>query len=682
MMSSFSAKSFGHGDLDCFEGEDDRDLESGLRSSEGLNSTGVSYSVDGLNSGNLRDHSSEKRGNASGGHASGMASGAILKREKNLSTLSIVAPFQKDHYAKLKADFITEMRHLSKLRHPCVTTVMGAVISKKEEPMLVMEFMDYGSLYDLLHNTTMVIEGELLLPILQDIAKGVRFLHAADPRVIHGDLKAANVLVDSKFRAKVADFGLSQKKRVGATGTPFWMAPELLRRETENTTASDVYSFGIILYEVYSRKDPYEDEDYKTVMQLVTDPKVNKRPPVPPACPPQVEILMSDCLVSAPHNRPSFEELDQRLRRLEVDNIEPSGQQTFSLQSRKSSKMQRTDDLLFEVFPQHVAEALRDGRKVEPEHRDIVTIFFSDIVSFTDISGQLSPLKVSDMLDRLYSRFDDISREHDVFKVETIGDAYMAVTNLVKDQPDHARRIAAFSVDAIEAANETLIDLDDELLGRVNIRVGFHSGPVVANVVGSRNPRFCLFGDTVNTASRMESNSKMNRIHCSERAAKLVENQYPEISIKKRGKIQIKGKGEMNTFWINEKGRRRRATEQSVESNCSLASHQSAGSASGMDSHVSDSSHKSEELAKKKSLDNKDAKVPQFIPGSMAKFKKSEEKHTPELSVLAEEDAEEDLGDVDEQKCQDRSVLTFLLAHLDVVLEDMNGEAVTDVEGM
>merc|ERR1712085_233048 len=112
------------------------------------------------------------------------------------------------------------------------------------------------------------------------------------------------------------------------------------------------------------------------------------------------------------------------------------------------------------------------------------------------------------------------------------------------------------------------------------------------------------------------------------------------------------GKGEMNTFWINEKGRRRRATEQSVESNCSLASHQSAGSASGMDSHVSDSSNK------------------------------SEEKHTPELSVLAEEDAEEDLGDVDEQKCQDRSVPTFLLAHLDVVLEDMNGEAVTDVEGM
>lgn len=79
-------------------------------------------------------------------------------------------------------------------------------------------FADHGSLYDLLHNETMIIEGELLLPILRDISQGVRFLHSAEPKVIHGDLKAQNILVDDRFRAKVADFGLSQKKSVGATG--------------------------------------------------------------------------------------------------------------------------------------------------------------------------------------------------------------------------------------------------------------------------------------------------------------------------------------------------------------------------------------------------------------------------------------------------------------------------------
>lgn len=126
-------------------------------------------------------------------------------------------------HSALKADFVNEMRQLSKLRHPCIVSVMGAVTAKGKEPMLVLEFMDMGSLYDLLHNETFPLDGENLLPILRDIAQGVRFLHAASPQVIHGDLKAQNILVDSRFRAKVADFGLSQKKKMGATGTPFWM---------------------------------------------------------------------------------------------------------------------------------------------------------------------------------------------------------------------------------------------------------------------------------------------------------------------------------------------------------------------------------------------------------------------------------------------------------------------------
>ena len=96
----------------------------------------------------------------------------------------------------------------------------GAVVEKRRDPLLVMEFMDRGSLSDLLHNETVDIDGEQILPILRDVASGIRFLHASSPRVLHGDLKARNILVDSKFRAKVTDFGLSQKKRVGASGTP------------------------------------------------------------------------------------------------------------------------------------------------------------------------------------------------------------------------------------------------------------------------------------------------------------------------------------------------------------------------------------------------------------------------------------------------------------------------------
>ena len=131
-------------------------------------------------------------------------------------------------------------------------------------------------------------------------------------------------------------------------------------------------------------------------------------------------------------------------------------------------------------------------------------------------------------------------------------DAFIGVANLVKDQDDHTKRIAQFAIDCIEAARQTQISLDDSTMGHVVICVGFHSGPVIASVVGSRLPKYTILGDSVNTAARMESNSLPERIQCSEQSARLLAKQCPAIPIAPRGKISIKGKGEMVTFWINE----------------------------------------------------------------------------------------------------------------------------------
>eukprot|EP00980_Cylindrotheca_fusiformis_P000763 scaffold183_cov112-Cylindrotheca_fusiformis.AAC.2 len=525
--------------------------EKGMLKPKGSVDTGSLNSSEGLLS------KSQKNGKRHSGSGSVAESGSMGQSVSSFSVLQCTSDGKKSTIAigslessrsKLRKNFIKEMRVLSKLRHSCIATIMGAVLERGSEPMLIMEYMDHGSLYDVLHNETMHIESNLLLHILQDVSQGMRFLHSSIPQVIHCDIKSANILVDSRFRAKVADFGLSHEKYInGITGTAYWMAPELLRGESGNTTASDVYAFGIVLYEIYSRREPYDGEDPTTVLHLVADKLVQKRPPIPQHMPAQIQSLMQDCIQNDASLRPTFQEIDMRLKRMDIGEV-----RTLSDDPKRATDAASSISL-FDIFPPHVAEALRDGRAVEPEHRDMVTIFFSDIVGFTQLSAELPPRKVALLLNRLYTKFDALSRKHDVFKVETIGDAYMAVTNLVRNQErDHAKRIAEFAIDAVREANETLVDEEDPLKGYVNIRLGFHSGSVVADVVGTRNLRYCLFGDSVNTASRMESSSKPNRIHCSLASAEILAKQCPSLPVKSRGLIPIKGKGEMHTCWVNE----------------------------------------------------------------------------------------------------------------------------------
>ena len=197
------------------------------------------------------------------------------------------------------------------------------------------------------------------------------------------------------------------------------MAPELLRGETTNTPSSDVYALGIVLYEVSSREDPYKGEITKDVLKLVADPVVNKRPLVPKGCPSDAEALFRDCVRANPIERPTAEEISVRLDKLEPEKF--VFETRDSLRRRTSVAKQGTtaEDLLSQLFPEHIARALREGRKVEPEPHDCVTVYFSDIVSYTNISSDLTPTKVSSLLDRLYTKFDALTDIHDVFKVRS-----------------------------------------------------------------------------------------------------------------------------------------------------------------------------------------------------------------------------------------------------------------------
>ena len=175
-----------------------------------------------------------------------------------------------------------------------------------------------------------------------------------------------------------------------------------------------MYSVGIIFYEIYSRGDPYEGEDFKQVLRKVCDRRVNKRPHVPSSTPRKMQDLMKRLWSPDASSRPQAKDLDMILMDLNMEDAEP-----LTVDQQKASTERRTGDMLYEIFPKKIADDLKAGKKIEPESHDLVTVVFSDIIHFTDISRELSPLKVSNMLDRLYVSFDKIARKHNIFKVES-----------------------------------------------------------------------------------------------------------------------------------------------------------------------------------------------------------------------------------------------------------------------
>lgn len=182
---------------------------------------------------------------------------------------------------------------------------------------------------------------------------------------------------------------------------------------------------------------------------------------------------------------------------------------------------------------------------------DSVSILFSDVVTFTEICSRITPMEVVSMLNAMYSIFDTLTEQNNVYKVETIGDAYMVVSGAPEKDLNHAEKVCDMALDMIEA----ITDLKDPSTGQhLKIRVGVHSGAVVAGIVGLKMPRYCLFGDSVNTASRMESTSLAMKIHISQSTKDLL---GPSYKVEERGEIDVKGKGCMKTYWLEERENRK-----------------------------------------------------------------------------------------------------------------------------
>ncbi|XP_071509394.1 uncharacterized protein [Diadema antillarum] len=208
----------------------------------------------------------------------------------------------------------------------------------------------------------------------------------------------------------------------------------------------------------------------------------------------------------------------------------------------------RTDTLLYQMLPVSVAENLKRNQIVHAENFSSATILFSDIVGFTRICSESSPLQVVEMLNNVYTNFDSRIDTYNVYKVETIGDAYMVVSGVPQRNGNkHASEIALMALDLLNCIKGLVIPHRPRT--KMTLRIGIHTGAVVAGIVGSKMPRYCLFGETVNIASKMESNGLPNRIQISDNCHRVL-NITGGYTMVRREEVLLTDKGPMTTYWL------------------------------------------------------------------------------------------------------------------------------------
>ena len=206
-------------------------------------------------------------------------------------------------------------------------------------------------------------------------------------------------------------------------------------------------------------------------------------------------------------------------------------------------EQQRSEKLLLNVLPAAIADRLKNGEDTIAESYPEVTVLFSDIVGFTEMSARIGAKQVVDMLNEVFGLLDELAEKHSIEKIKTIGDCYMVVAGVPDRSPTHAQQIAAFALDM----QKTLKAYSEHSGRSLSMRTGVHTGTVVAGIVGTSKFAYDLWGDVVNIASRMESSSEAGRIQVSDAVRIRLDDDFV---FEARGDIDIKGKGMMHTWYL------------------------------------------------------------------------------------------------------------------------------------
>ncbi|KAM8780300.1 LOW QUALITY PROTEIN: guanylate cyclase 2G-like [Rhynchonycteris naso] len=489
-----------------------------------------------------------------------------------------------------KPSVLQEIQLVYELRHENIVPFFG-ICTEAPNICIISQYCKKGSLKDVLRNSDNEMDWIFKFSFAYDIVIGMLFLHRS-PLRSHGNLKLSNCLVDGRMQVKLG-FGLWElkysrtyrtynEKIVDTQLTALDAFTSLLDRPGAAEAPGgaplghpkgDAYSFAILMRELIQHLGygPFGDcsQTADEIISQIREPMASA--PLRPSLSEEkghekLAALVKACWDESPDKRSTFPSIKKILREASpkgymsildsmVSKLEVYASHLEEMVEERTSQLtaekRKVDKLLSSVLPSFIGEHLLAGRSVEPEHFESMTIFFSDIVGFTKLCSFSSLLQVVKLLNDLYSLFDHIIEIYHVYKVETSGDAYMVVSGLpIRNGAQHVYEIATTSWHFFSATVHFQMGRMPQ--EKLKLRIGLHTGPVVAGVVGVTMPRYCLFGDTVNMASRMGGSSLPLQTHVSQSTASalLASGGY---TLQKRGTIPVKGKGEQTTFWLKGK---------------------------------------------------------------------------------------------------------------------------------
>lgn len=239
-------------------------------------------------------------------------------------------------------------------------------------------------------------------------------------------------------------------------------------------------------------------------------------------------------------NKPIF---DRAGKLVEILSVGTDATARKQVEEALRAEQKKSERLLLNILPEAIADQLKQNQGVHAERFDEATVLFADLVGFTPLAAHVSPLELVGLLNEIFSEFDQLAYKYGLEKIKTIGDAYMVAGGLPLQRPDHAEAIAEMALDMQASIARFQITPDEPF----QIRIGIHTGPVVAGVIGVTKFSYDLWGDTVNTAARMESHGLAGAIQVTEQTYERLRDRY---LFQLRGVIPVKGKGNMRTYLL------------------------------------------------------------------------------------------------------------------------------------